>query len=195
MQRCGAWANDRSRFFPNKPESRRLCIGGGFFIHATDEVMNMKLTQKETMLLKDLKNSEEICIEKYGTYAARAEDPELKQLFETIRGHELQHLKTIETLMQGTVPMTGGGQQQNQQQSDGQPSSCCGECGKTMSKNDEFLCRDALDTEKHVSSVYDTCIFEFNDAGARDALNHIQKEEQEHGKQLYDYMRCRGMCA
>lgn len=150
----------------------------------------MKLTEKETMLLKDLKNSEEICIEKYGTYAERAEDPELKELFETIRSAELTHLSTIESLMQGTVPMMGGGQQQNNAQ-----SVCHGECGHKMSKNDEYLCRDALDTEKHVSSVYDTCIFEFNDPGARDALNHIQKEEQEHGKQLYDYMSSHGMCA
>ena len=155
------------------------------------EVMNMKLTQKETMLLKDLKASEELCIEKYGTYAERAEDPELKTLFETIRSGELQHLSTIESLMQGTVPMMGGGSQQNQQSG----SSCCGDCTRKASKNDEFLCHDALDTEKHVSSVYDTCIFEFSDAGARDALNHIQKEEQEHGKQLYDYMSSHGLCA
>ena len=153
----------------------------------------MKLTQKETMLLKDLKNSEEICIEKYGTYAERAEDPELKALFETIRSKEIEHLSTIDSLMQGTVPMMGGGQQQNQQS--GNQTACCRESGCKMSKNDEYLVRDALDTEKHVSSVYDTCIFEFNDAGARDALNHIQKEEQEHGKQLYDYMSCHGMCA
>ncbi len=155
------------------------------------EVMNMKLTQKETMLLKDLKNSEEICIEKYGTYAERAEDPELKTLFSTIRDAEKQHLNTIESMMQGTVPMMGGGQQ-NQQ---GGASSCCSGSECKLSKNDEYLCRDALDTEKHVSSEYDTCIFEFSDAGARDALNHIQKEEQEHGKQIYDFLSCHGACA
>lgn len=153
----------------------------------------MKLTEKEKLLLKDLKNSEEICIEKYGTYAERAEDAELRNLFETIRTEELNHLSTIESLMQGTVPMMGGGQQQQQNQQSGSP--CCGDCDCKMSKNDEYLVRDALDTEKHVSSVYDTCIFEFTDAGARDALNHIQKEEQQHGKQLYDYMSCHGMCA
>ena len=155
----------------------------------------MKLTQKETTLLKDLKASEELCIEKYGTYAERAEDPELKSLFETIRTAEISHLSTIESLMQGTVPMMGGGGQQQQQQSQQSAAPCCGECDRKMSKNDEFLCHDALDTEKHVSSLYDTCIFEFNDAGARDALNHIQKEEQEHGKQLYDFMACHGMSA
>ena len=56
------------------------------------------------------------------------------------------------------------------------------------SKQDEYLCQDLLSTEKHVSSAYNTAIFEFKDAGMRSALNHIQKEEQEHGKKLYDYM-------
>ena len=168
-------------------------MDSGIFVQAIGEVMNMKLTQKETTLLKDLKASEELCIEKYGTYAERAEDPELRQLFETIRSKEIEHLSTIESLMQGNVPMMGGGQQNQQQKNGSVP--CCGDCGRKASKNDEFLCHDALDTEKHVSSLYDTCIFEFSDAGARDALNHIQKEEQQHGKQLYDYMSCHGMCA
>ncbi len=52
---------------------------------------------------------------------------------------------------------------------------------------------DVLATEKHASHLYDTCIFEFNDENARNALNHIQKEEQEHGKMIYDYMSVNGM--
>ena len=152
----------------------------------------MKLTQKETMLLQDLKTSEEICIEKYGQYAKKAEDQALADLFLTIRAKEEEHLETINSLMQGTVPMmSGGGQQdsQNGQPGDGQATK------ESRSKTDEYLLKDALDTEKHVSSVYDTCIFEFTDAGARSALNHIQKEEQEHGQMLYDYMAAHGMCA
>ena len=53
---------------------------------------------------------------------------------------------------------------------------------------DSFLCADALAMEKHVSSVYDIAIFEFSSPTLRDTLNHIQKEEQNHGKELYDYM-------
>ena len=150
----------------------------------------MKLTQKESMLLQDLKTSEEICIEKYGQYAQKAEDQALVDLFLTIRAKEEEHLKTINSLMQGTVPMMGGGQSGGTSQpGDGQTAK------KSHSKTDEYLLKDALDTEKHVSSVYDTCIFEFTDAGARSALNHIQKEEQEHGQMLYDYMACHGMSA
>ena len=156
-----------------------------------DEVMKtMKLTQKETTLLQDLKTSEEICIEKYGQYAKKAEDQALADLFLTIRSKEEEHLETINQLMQGTVPMMAGGQGGSQ----GQPGD--GKAAKqSKSKTDEYLLKDALDTEKHVSSVYDTCIFEFTDAGARQALNHIQKEEQEHGQMLYDYMAAHGMCA
>jgi len=169
-------------------------MGGMTPGHPMGEVMKtMKLTQKETMLLQDLKTSEEICIEKYDQYARKADDQALADLFLTIKAKEEEHLNTINSLMGGTVPMMGGGQSGNQsgqgQPGDGQAAK------KSHSKTDEYLLKDALDTEKHVSSVYDTCIFEFTDAGARSALNHIQKEEQEHGKMLYDYMAAHGMCA
>ncbi|MDD3202923.1 MAG: spore coat protein, partial [Pygmaiobacter massiliensis] len=54
-------------------------------------------------------------------------------------------------------------------------------------------CADALSTEKHVSSVYDTSVFEFAQPELRNALNHIQGEEQGHGKQIYDYMSSHGL--
>ena len=50
----------------------------------------MNWTQKETSLLKDLKSQEQLCVEKYGEYAARANDPELRGLFEEIRRNEQQ---------------------------------------------------------------------------------------------------------
>jgi len=36
-------------------------------------------------------------------------------------------------------------------------------------------------------------VFEFSDTAVRDALNHIQKEEQEHGDKIYKYMAQNGM--
>jgi hypothetical protein len=60
-------------------------------------------------------------------------------------------------------------------------------------KNDAFLCSDVLSAEEHVSSLYDTCIFEFSDEKCRQALNHIQGEEQQHGKMIYDYMKANSM--
>ena len=166
--------------------------------HPMGEVMKtMKLTQKESMLLQDLKTSEEICIEKYGQYAKKAEDQALADLFLTIQAKEQEHLTTIESLIGGTVPLMAGGDMGTK--SNSQPGQCQPGDGraasKSNSKTDEYLLKDALDTEKHISSVYDTCIFEFTDAGARQTLNHIQKEEQEHGQMLYDYMACHGMTA
>ena len=51
-----------------------------------------------------------------------------------------------------------------------------------------MLCQDSLSGEKYVSSTYDAAIFEFRDTNARQILNHIQKEEQEHGEKIYNYM-------
>ena len=138
----------------------------------------MILSQKESMLLQDMMTQEQLCIEKYGQYAQKADDPALKSLCQTLGQTEQQHYNTLQQMSKGTVPQMNA-QQQPQQPA---PSSA------KASKQDEYLCQDLLSTEKHVSSAYNTAIFEFKDAGMRDALNHIQKEEQEHGKKLYDYM-------
>ena len=157
----------------------------------------MNWTEKEKLLFKDLKTSERTSIEKYGDFEGRACDPELKQLFGRIRQQEEEHLQTLEqvtgyrgetkTLEQmegGVIPMmAGGGQQSGQGQSDK-----CGTAEPHDYGADAHLCADALESEKYISSLYDTAVFEFKDASARDVLNHIQKEEQGHGKQLYDYM-------
>ena len=45
------------------------------------EVMNMNWTQKETSLLKDLKDQEQLCVDKYMRHAENACDPQLKKLF------------------------------------------------------------------------------------------------------------------
>ena len=62
-------------------------------------------------------------------------------------------------------------------------------------QNDCYLCTDVLAMEKHASHLYDTCVFEFNDANARSVLNDIQKQEQHHGKVIYDYMNTNAMYA
>ena len=139
----------------------------------------MTFTQKETMLLKDLKSQEELCIEKYGKYAADACDGELKNLFTSIRSTEQQHLAVINGYLGETSP----------QQTAPVPEASCA-CN---AQNDKFLCLDALTMEKQVSSVYDVCIFEFSDASVRQKLNQLQTEEQKHGEQIYQYMSKHGM--
>jgi spore coat protein CotF len=62
-----------------------------------------------------------------------------------------------------------------------------------VDQSDIELCKDVLMTEKYVSNTYDTAIFEFRDTNIRNALNHIQKEEQQHGEGVFNYMYSKGM--
>jgi len=154
--------------------------------------MALNLTQKERTLLEDQKNHEEVCIKKYTNYANNAQDQQLKQLFNTLASQEQQHLNTINQLLSGQIPNTSS-QQQNQQgvnQIQLQPGM---QANTMQNQNDAILCNDMLMTEKYVSSTYDQTIFEQTNGNVRQILNHIQKEEQQHGEQIYNYMKNMGM--
>lgn len=150
----------------------------------------MTLTQKESSLLNDLKSQEQICIKKYGKYASEAHDPQLKELFSRLKSTEEKHLDTITQILGGAeISMP-----------DKSPSAV--ECKLTCQpatvpenekQEDAFLCKDALSMEKHVSGVYDTSVFEFSSPVLRNTLAHIQKEEQNHGEMLYNYLSCNNM--
>lgn len=153
------------------------------------------LTQKERYLLEDQKVQEEICVKKYNNYSQQARDPQLKQLCQQLSQQEQQHLNTINQILNGQVPnMAQQSQQQSGQSSSmqGQQSNTAGQTGMT-NQPDADLCTDLLSTEKYVSGTYDTAIFEFRDTNIRKALNHIQKEEQEHGEKIFNYMQSMGM--
>lgn len=145
------------------------------------------LTQKEKTLLQDQRTHEEVCIKKYNDYANKAEDPQLKQLFGSHAKHEQQHLDTINQIISGQVPVMNQNQQQQGQQ--GQQTMSKG----SGSKSDADLCNDILMTEKFVSGAYNNAIFEFRDANLRQTLNHIQKEEQQHGETVSKYMESTGL--
>ena len=149
----------------------------------------MKLTQKETSLLKDLKMAEEVCIEKYGRYADDAKDPCLKNLFTSILQIEQGHLNTIGKIMKGESVKPSASKKSPKTA----PECTAKPVSAKDKKFDAYLCQDALAMEKHVSGVYDTSIFEFNDPTLRDVLNGIQKEEQNHGKMIYDYLSTNGL--
>ncbi len=144
----------------------------------------MTLSQKESTLLTDLKSQEQLCIEKYSKYEQDAHDPCLKNLFQSIKSTEQSHLSTISRIMSGEEVTTSAAPTAVSQKLECPLSSCTAE----EKKSDSFLCKDALAMEKHVSALYDTSIFEFTSPALRDTLNHIQKEEQNHGEQLYQYM-------
>ena len=136
-------------------------------------------------LLKDLQAYESTSVTKYGDYASRASDGELKNLFTSLKETQQNHLNTLNGML-GSESGCGGG-------------TCPIECGSQSApcdKNvDSFLCQDALRSEKYASSLYDTCLFEFSDQTSRDTLHHIQSQEQQNGKQLYDYMSAHHMMA
>ena len=152
--------------------------------------MQTQLSQKEQDLLKDMKNTEKLCIDKYSRAASEAHDPQLRQLFIRISQVEQGHLDTLTKIENGENFSSGnsaGGQQQ--------PTFTehYGPAESEEKKCDAFLANDLLTTEKHASHLYDTCVFEFKDENIRQTINHIQKEEQEHGKQIYDYMQKNSM--
>lgn len=156
----------------------------------------MNLTQKEKMLLTDQKSSEEACVQKYQEYANQTQEPQLKQLFSSYATQEQQHLDTINQILSGQVPsMPQQGQQSNQQQEQNMfQNQMQNNTQNTMyNQNDAKLCKDVLMAEKYVSSTYNTAIFEFRDTNIRQILNHIQKEEQNHGEGIFNYMLSKGM--
>jgi spore coat protein CotF len=157
-----------------------------------DKMNQSQLTQKEKLLLQDLKSQEELCIKKYSKYMNEAGDEVLKQLFRQLGMNEEQHLNTINQILSGQTPvMQSGGQAQGQQQS-GQSTQFTPTSdlkSPNASQKDFDLVQDLLSTEKYVSATYNTAIFEFNNSQIRKTLNHIQKEEQEHGELLYNYLK------
>lgn len=158
--------------------------------------MQLKLTQKERMLLEDQRKHEQICIEKYSNYANQTQCPQLKQLFNNLSQLEKTHLDTINQLLSGNIPQMNQQQNQGTTQDTGNQSTT----GKT-SNTQQFtgttkeadMCTDMLMTEKYVSGAYNTAIFEFTNPQVRDVLNHIQKEEQKHGEAIFKYMESKGM--
>ncbi|WP_312702254.1 spore coat protein [Sedimentibacter sp.] len=173
----------------------------------------MNFTTKERNLLEDQKNQEKMCVQKYSNYADLATDPQLKNIFTQLGQVEQEHYNTIEQLLNGQMPQMkqsgGGSQQSGNQQGMSMSSSQSGQNQMKSAQSqtsfipqsqssgyntsDKDLCSDLLMTEKYVSSSYNTAIFEFRDPQIRDILNHIQKEEQQHGETLYQYMASKGM--
>ena len=145
----------------------------------------MQHTQKETGLLKDLKDQEQLCVDKYRKHAESAHDSGLSGLLNYIGGVESEHLRVINEISAGGTPTLAA--------AGTAPAVEAANTDAEGKKCDTFICSDLLATEKHASHLYDTCIFEFGQPEYRSILNRIQKEEQEHGKLIYDYMKKNGM--
>jgi rubrerythrin len=152
----------------------------------------MTLTKKERDFLKDLQNEEKLCVEKYRKAAQAACDPALQKLFGQIEQGEQQHYNIVTQMLDGKLPQqqaAGKGQQARQKQAAPQKAKV----SRAEKQSDAYLLGDLLGTEKYVSAVYNTAVFEFSDAQARQALADIQLQEQGHGKALAEYMQVNGM--
>lgn len=154
----------------------------------------MTLTKKEQSLLKDLQNEEKVCAEKYHKAAECACDPKLQQIFTKLEQAERNHYDTVTQMLSGTVPqMQTQGKAQNQKSKQPAAQDLKSKVSRAEKKSDAYLLADVLATEKFVSGVYNTAVFEFNDPQARDVLAAIQQQEQQHGKEIADYMSANGM--
>ncbi len=148
----------------------------------------MDFTEKERAWLEELKSHEKLCIEKYKRHSECAHDEQLKSLFQGLSEEETKHLNSLEQIGMGTVPPINCEEKPLPSFTAKYKAMLCPE--KTA---DMYLCTDLLSGEKQVSHLYDTAAFEFSDQNIRAFLNHIQKEEQTHGKIIYDYMAANGM--
>ena len=138
----------------------------------------MTLTKKEQGLLKDLQNEEKLCVEKYRKAAEKAEQ---------------SHYDTVTGMLAGTLPAQQGQQSKGQASRQKAEKDLKSTASRAEKQRDAYLLSDLLGTEKYVSGVYNTAVFEFSDAKARQVLAAIQQQEQEHGKQLSDYMQANNM--
>ena len=73
-------------------------------VNTFSEVNIMQLSQKETDLLKDMKDQEMLCVEKYTKHSQSAIDPQLKNLFSQFAQTEREHYDMLVQMEQGTVP-------------------------------------------------------------------------------------------
>ncbi|MBT9155546.1 MAG: hypothetical protein DDT37_00513 [Firmicutes bacterium] len=181
----------------------------------------MQLTQKERMYLTDAKHHEELCIAKYNHYTEAVADPELKQIFQRAGQQETNHLHTVEQILQGRIPDTtsqstqmqaphvpGGGPTRTVQSSSmtGRLSGAVGTGQSALGMvashtqytgqgglSEEQICNDLLTTEKAVSDMYDSAVFESSNQQLRQTLNHIQKEEQDHAFAIFQFRRTKSL--
>ena len=119
---------------------------------------------------------------------------ELLNFFESIiESEENPHLSKINSVLAGKEVMAAS-ESEPDRQTDFKDNPTYTAMSEGEDKNtDAYLCQDALQMEKHVSSIYDTVIFECTTQELRDLLAEIQRDEQNHGKRIYDYMAANGM--
>ncbi len=156
--------------------------------------MQIQLSQQERKVLEDHKKHEEVCIRKYEQYSQQAGDPQLRSMFSQFAEQERQHHDSLDQLLQGRQP-TVGGQSGAQHQSRPQagPAAQNRHDGRQQRDADALMCRDAMMMETFISDSYDGGIFSTTNPVVRQTLQHIQREEQQHGEGLLNYLQDHGL--
>ena len=149
----------------------------------------MPFTKKEQNFLKDLQSEEKLCTQKYHNAAEAACDKTLKQIFIEIEKAEQGHYDTVTKMLAGEMPPSKSQSGNAAAAPKKQQKSLKSTASRAEKQQDAFLLSDLLATEKYVAGAYNTAVFEFCDEKARGALSAIQQQEQQHGKELSDYMQ------
>lgn len=151
----------------------------------------MKLNPKEIQLVSELKNQEQLCVQKYDFYASQAKDPELKNLFKKILKHEQAHFDMLHSLQNGEVPQI---KNRTPVASKYEPKAT--HPGDQTAKDfDKFLCTDIIATEKFVATAYNNDLFYFASPEVRNVLNAIMTDEQNHAEMIWKYKTANKMAA
>ena len=151
----------------------------------------MKLNQKETQLITELKTQEQLCVQKYDFYANQAKDPELKKLFKKIMKIEQDHYDMLDALSTGTVPTI---KNRTPSATKYQPKGSYS-CDPASKDFDKFLCTDVIATEKYVATTYNNDLFYFVSPEVRNVLNAIMTDEQNHAEMIWLYKTANQMVA
>ncbi len=147
--------------------------------------MIVNLTEKQRFVITDLKDQEQMCVDKYEKGKQMAKDPVLKDLFESIQKEEQQHFDSLDKLLHGECVAIDTKDKAGE---DYNPTATyTGSFMQADKENDKFLCTDAITTEKYVSSAYDFNLFQFADPNIRRLLNDMETEEQNHAEKIYKY--------
>lgn len=134
----------------------------------------------ELYVLRSLIKTMDRHINRYGYCVKNAPDVRLKALVILLQKQDEEHYKMLIQLEQGIIPMIG----RNDRESTLKVPK--GKGGGT--RVDARFCTDLYEGEKNLSSEIDQAIFKIRDSSMRNVLNYIQKQQQEHGRLLGQYM-------
>lgn len=141
---------------------------------------NMYRKSNELYVLHNLMGAVETHIKRYDFCENKTPDPRLKALIAMLREQDEEHYKMLAQLEQDIIPMVERNERENHLKvPEGKGK------GTTI---DARYCTDLFEGEKSLSSEIDQAIFKIRDSAVRNVLNYIQKQQQEHGRLLGQYM-------